>query len=114
MNLAYVGLSSALTALVVAHTYVQKEQFYPTVVQITRSSGSMMVRPQAVSCSASHLLSYESPAYEVRISTSAFAYACASLRHLTPPTTHTATATATDLASPLAAGHVQHGPCTLR
>eukprot|EP01137_Pigoraptor_chileana_P023383 Opistho-2@89580 len=43
MNLAYVGLSSALTALVVAHTYVQKEQFYPTVVQITRSSGSMMV-----------------------------------------------------------------------
>lgn len=37
--------SLALTGAVVAHAYLLKHQFYPTVVYLTKSSPSMAVRP---------------------------------------------------------------------
>lgn len=37
--------SLALTGAVVAHAYLLKNQFYPTVVYLTKSSPSMAVRP---------------------------------------------------------------------
>lgn len=40
--------SLALTGAVVAHAYLLKHQFYPTVVYLTKSSPSMAVRPAAV------------------------------------------------------------------
>lgn len=36
--------SLALTGAVVAHAYLLKQQFYPTVVYLTKSSPSMAVR----------------------------------------------------------------------
>lgn len=40
--------SLALTGAVVAHAYLLKHQFYPTVVYLTKSSPSMAVRPTVV------------------------------------------------------------------
>lgn len=37
--------SLALTGAVVAHAYLLKHQFYPTVVYLTKSSPSMAVKP---------------------------------------------------------------------
>lgn len=41
--------SLALTGAVVAHAYLLKHQFYPTVVYLTKSSPSMAVRALLVS-----------------------------------------------------------------
>lgn len=41
--------SLVLTAAVVAHAYVLKHQFYPTVVYLTKSSPSMAVSPTSLS-----------------------------------------------------------------
>lgn len=50
--------SLALTGAVVAHAYLLKHQFYPTVVYLTKSSPSMAVRPAAVLLFISFLKSY--------------------------------------------------------
>ena len=42
--LALSAVSVALTSAVVAHGFYQKQQFYPTVVYLTKSSPSLAVR----------------------------------------------------------------------
>ncbi|KAL3872933.1 hypothetical protein ACJMK2_036105 [Sinanodonta woodiana] len=42
-SLVLTGLSSVLSAIVVGNAYIQKKQFYPSVVYITKSNSSMAV-----------------------------------------------------------------------